>query len=201
MAKGSKSSGNRNGKTGRSSRVSKALHIISQREPYGVVVAYSTVPTTSGAIANLTQIPQGDSLNTRAGDKVLVEKINVRCNILATATSNWRYIVFRDRFNTGTTPVVGDVLANPTVASPYSTINVIQQKRFTILMDKVMSFSSAGSLSGTFKRILNVNQPTYYSGSSATVNQAAGQIYLLVVSDVATAGAHAFEAQTIYHDF
>ncbi len=68
-------------------------------------------------------------------------------------------------------------------------------------MDKVMSFSSAGALSGTFKRVIHVDQPTYYSGSSGTANQAAGQIYLLVIADVATAGAHAFEAQTIYNDF
>ncbi len=201
MAKGNRGSLNRSSKSGRSSRVSKALRIISQREPFGVVITYNTVPTLVGAIANLTQIAQGDGLNTRSGDKVLIDKIHVRCNILATATSNWRYVVFRDRYNTGTTPTVGDVLAGPTVASPYSTINVIQQKRFTILMDKVMSFSSAGSLSGTFKRCINVNQPTYYSGSSATANQAAGQIYVLVISDVATAGAHAFEAQTIYNDF
>lgn len=201
MAKGNNKTGKKVGKSGRQSRLTRTLDMLARREPLGVVIGYGTAPTTAGVVVNLTQIAQGDALNTRSGDKVWVEQVRLRCNILATATSNWRYIVFRDRFGIGTTPAVTDVLTAANVAAHHSTINVIQQKRFTILLDKTISFSAAGKLSDVWRKNITVNQPTYYDGASATTNKASGQIYLLLIADVATPGNHDFESQIIYSDF
>lgn len=186
---------------GRKSRAAKAIDLLSRREPLAAVLNYTTGPTTAGALVTLTQVAQGTGLNTRSGDKIFVECVNVSCTILATATSNWRYIVVRDRFNTGSAPSVIDIITNAAVSAPLSSINVVQQKRFTILLDKTLSFSTAGQLSHTFRHKLSVNQPTYYTGSTALANPSSGQIYLLLISDVATPGTHDFNAQLVYSDF
>jgi len=170
-----------------------------RREPKAAVIPYSTAPTTTGAVVHVSAIAQGDGLGDRSGDQVYVERIHFAVNVLATASQNIRYILFRDKFNQGTTPAVTDVLTTASVASPFSSLAQIQQKRFQILLDKVMSFSVAGSLAGYARCTLNVNQPTYFTGS-ATTTKAAGSIYLLVISDVAS-GAHDVEMQLVYSDY
>jgi hypothetical protein len=192
------------GKNGRGTRNGRSAGstagFVYRREPKSAVVPYNTAPTVAGAVAHITVIAQGDGLADRSGDKIFIERVNLMVNSLASASNNTRYIVFRDKFNLGTTPGVTDVLASAVVASPYSSLNVVQQKRFRILCDFVISGSVNGRTATTVRKTMLVNQPTFFTGAASTT-KASGSLYLLVVTDAATSSNHDVEMQLVYSDF
>jgi len=174
--------------------------LMALREPKSAVVPYNTVPTAAGAVAHISVIAQGDGLADRSGDKIFVERINLMVNSISSASNNTRYIVFRDKFNQGTTPGVTDLLTTAVVASPYSSLNVVQQKRFRILCDFIISGSTNGKAASVVRKNMVVNQPTYFTGAASTT-KASGSLYLLVITDTATTSAHDVEMQIVYSDF
>jgi hypothetical protein len=197
MAKTQVKIGNRN-RAGYAGRTRS--YLTTRREPKSAVVPYNTAPTTAGAVAHITVIAQGDGLADRSGDKIFIERVQLAVNSLSTVTNNTRYVLVRDNFNLGTTPGVTDVLATAVVAAPYSSLNVIQQKRFRILCDFVISGSANGKAASTVRRTIQVNQPCYFSGAASTT-KAVGSLYLLVVTDAASSSNHDVEMQIIYSDF
>jgi hypothetical protein len=174
--------------------------MVLRREPKSAVVPYNTQPTTAGSVAHVTVIAQGDGLADRSGDKIFIERVNLMVNTLSTLTNNTRYVLVRDAFNLGTTPSYTDVFATAVVASPYSSLNVVQQKRFRVLCDFVISGSAAGVAASTVRRNIIVNQPCYFTGAASTT-KAAGSLYLCVVTDAATSSNHDVEMQIIYSDY
>ena len=118
----------------------------------------------------------------------------------ASASNNTRYVLVRDALNLGTTPSYTDVFTTAVVASPFSSLNVVQQKRFRVLCDFIISGSAAGVAASTVRRNIAVNQPCYFTGAASTT-KAAGSLYLLVVTDAATSSNHDVEMQIIYSDY
>jgi hypothetical protein len=191
----------RNGQRTRNGRSAGAsAGFVYRREPKSAVVPYNTAPATAGAVAHITVIAQGDGLADRSGDKIFVERVNLMVNSISSASNNTRYVVFRDKFNLGTTPGVTDLLATAVVASPLSSLNVVQQKRFRILCDFVISGSVNGKTASTVRKTMIVNQPTYFTGAASTT-KASGSLYLLVISDVAASSTHDVEMQIVYSDY
>lgn len=191
----------RNGKGSRAGNKSRRTTAFAlRREPKSAVVAYATAPALAGAVTHISVIAQGDGLSDRSGDKIFIEKVNLMVNSLSTASNNTRYVLVRDNFNLGTTPAYTDVFTSAFVASPYSSLNVVQQKRFRVLCDFVISGSVAGNSATTVRRTINVNQPCFFSGAASTT-KAVGSLYLCVITDVATSVAHDVEMQVIYSDY
>lgn len=179
---------------------SSSLYVLQKREPKSQVINYGTAPGVVGALTHVTAIAQGDGLADRSGDKINVEKVVFRVNIISTATNNTRYILFRDKMNFNITPTRADVLASASVSSALSSLNFIQQGRYKILMDKTVSSSVNGDLAHYICYTSKVNAPCFYYGAAA--NQFAnGSIWLLVISDAAAASGHDVNIQTIYSDF
>jgi len=174
--------------------------LLFRREPKSAVVPYNTVPTTAGVVTHITVIAQGDGLADRSGDKIFIERVNLAVNSISSASNNTRYVVVRDNFNLGTTPSYTDVFATAVVASPYSSLNVVQQKRFRILCDFVINGSTNGKAASFVRKTMIVNQPCFFTGAASTT-KAAGSLYLLVVTDNATTSAHDVEMQIIYSDY
>ena len=175
-------------------------NVVSRREPKSCVVPFNTVPTVAGAVTHLTVIAQGDGLADRSGDKIFIERVNLMVNSISSGSHNTRYIVFRDNFNLGTTPGVTDLLVTAVVAAPYSSLNVVQQKRFRVLTDFVISGASAWRPATVIRKQMVVNQPCYFTGSASTT-KSSGSLYLLVITDNATTSVHDVEMQIIYSDF
>lgn len=190
----------KSGKRTRATKRGRTAYITLRREPKSVVVPYTTQPTTAGTVAHVTVIAQGDGLADRSGDKIFIEKVNLMVNSLSTISNNTRYVLVRDAFNLGTTPAYSDIFVTAVVASPFSSLNVVQQKRFRVLCDFVISGSTSGTAATTIRRSINVNQPCYFT-SSATTAKAAGSLYLCVVTDAATSSNHDVEMQIIYSDY
>jgi len=191
----------RNGKGSRAGNKSRRTAVLTlRREPKSAVVPYNTAPTVAGAVAHISVIAQGDGLADRSGDKIFIERVNLMVNSLSAASNNTRYVLVRDNFNLGTTPSYTDVFTTAVVSSPYSSINVVQQKRFRVLCDFIISGSVNGRVATTVRRTINVNQPCYFSGAASTT-KAAGSLYLCVVTDTATSSAHDVEMQIVYSDY
>jgi hypothetical protein len=171
-----------------------------RREPKSAVVPYNTAPTVAGAVAHITVIAQGDGLADRSGDKIFIERVNLAVNSISSATNNTRYVVVRDNFNLGTTPAYTDVFSTAVVSSPFSSLNVVQQKRFRVLCDFVINGSVNGKAASFVKRSFPVNAPCYFSGAASTT-KSSGSLYLLVVTDTATSSVHDVEMQIVYSDF
>jgi len=170
-----------------------------RREVKSLVVPFNTAPTTAGAVAHLTVIAQGDGLADRIGDVVFIQRMNLIVNSLSTLSNNTRYVVVRDNFNLGTTPSYTDIFTTAVVASPYSSLAVVQQKRFRILCDFVISASLNGNAANVVRKSFPVNQPCYFTGAASTT-KAAGSLYLCVITDVATSATHDVEMQILYSD-
>jgi len=178
----------------------KPASFMMRREPKCAVVPYNTAPTVAGAVTHITVIAQGDGLADRSGDKIFIEKVNLMVNSLASATNNTRYVLVRDKFNLGTTPGYTDIFSTAVVASPYSSLNVVQQKRFRVLCDFIISGSVAGKAATTVRKTINVNQPCFFTGAASTT-KASGSLYLCVVTDAATSSNHDVEMQIVYSDY
>jgi DNA polymerase III psi subunit len=171
-----------------------------RREPKEFVGNVGGGPATAGAISHVSAIAQGDGLGDRSGDKIFIERIKFSVNFLASATSNARIILFVDKHNTNTAPVVTDVLTSATVSALYNPLTITQQKRFRILMDKYFNFSLNGTLAATCQKNIKVNSPAYYGGAAATTF-AAGTVWMLTIADVASASAYDIKTGVIYSDF
>jgi hypothetical protein len=174
--------------------------MVLRREPKSFAGTSGSAPTTGGTIIHLSAIAQGDGIGGRSGDKIFIERVEFGVNVLATATNNTRYIMFQDMFNIGTAPAVADLFTSAGVAGLFSSLNVTQQKRFRILMDKTLSFSVNGDLAKTYFHKRNVNRPCYFTGSADTT-YSSGSIWLCYITDAATSAANDIRTKVVYSDY
>jgi hypothetical protein len=172
---------------------------LRRREPKEFVGTVGGGPAVAGAVSHVSAIAQGDGLGDRSGDKIYIEHVRFGVNFLATATNNARIILFTDRHNTNTAPVVSDILTSAAVSALYNPLTITQQKRFRILMDKTFNFSLNGTLAATYFKTIKVDAPAFYGGSAATTF-AAGTVWMLTITDVASSSAYDIKTGVIYSD-
>jgi hypothetical protein len=146
-------------------------------------------PATTGTIYYMSAVSQDDTRSGRTGERITVEYIEWRWNIIATLTSNYRMVIFRDMFNQQVAPAVSDVLQTASVSSSYSYANYVNNKRFKILFDRCTSQSAVGDLSNTGSMRIPCRFINLFNGTGSTVASAAqGVIFLLVITDTAASG-------------
>lgn len=95
----------------------------------------------AGQMLLLNGLVQGDTNLTREGNKVYITSIQIKAviipNVLLTAATEYRIVVFRDSFPNGTAPAAGNLLdINIITAYLYAPYNAKYQNRFKILYDK-----------------------------------------------------------------
>jgi hypothetical protein len=154
------------------------------------------VVSFSGTISELAAIAQGTDVSSRVGDAVWIESIDWRQvwygNLLQTVPNSCRTIIFMDTMNTGTPPVVADVLDSAdvgTAAAPFANFNIPNQntKRFHIIFDQAWSVGVSGNdaFAGNIALHPRMHQRIDFSGSGSTTGLR-NRLYVLVISDVNT---------------
>lgn len=107
----------------------------------------ATTFTTSGTSDAVTQsIVQGFALNQRDGNAIVLRHLDYREVLNLTATINGaavRTMIVLDTQNTGTVPVITEVLDNANPQSPYSQSHLVN-KRFRFLYDKMHGMAVGG---------------------------------------------------------
>lgn len=146
-------------------------------------------PLTTGGVYCLSNLGQGDTYETRAGEKINCQAFVLGALFKMTATASVRIIVVYDRFNVGSIPSVSDILDSADVVSPMNYNNVVVQKRFKVIEDYTEHFSLNGSLAASKRKEHRLQMPIYYNGAGSTSAECRGNnIYAVVVTNTPTAG-------------
>jgi len=167
-----------------------------------VVQGYYT-PLTTGTVYYLSGTATGDTFDDRAGLVINVQRYFLKLNFKMTTTCAVRIIVFKDKFNQGSSPAVsgGGILEVADVTSPLDYTNTVVQKRFSVLHDKTYNFSLNGVLSTSDVKDIAIPMRTRYLGSSAS-SAFAGQnsLWMLIISDTGSAGSVGFNSRILFTD-
>lgn len=141
-------------------------------------------PTTSGNIANISDITRGNDVTQRVGNEVFLKTIEFR--ISASLNTNVtkaaiRYIVMVDKMGYNA-PVPSDVLETALLGTVYTDISPYvwdYRKRFTILKDEVLSLTKGGPNEYVTRHFtLRLGFNSYNIGAGTTFKN---QIYILIV--------------------
>jgi hypothetical protein len=152
-------------------------------------VDVSTNPTQTGVLTLLTGLAQGTDVGNRVGDVIKVTKITwygrLAIGSAVTTFSTARMIMFRDMENSGSVPVLADIMETTTGSSCVrSPLNFLNRKRFSILWDQMVVLDATSRFSEIVRGELTLNKTVRYRGTGNTVAAAAeGTIYWLFISD------------------
>ena len=165
-----------------------------------VLLSTTNSNTTTGTVINLTNgIIQGDDLNQRSGDQVKVQKhtLHVKASAI-TVNQSFRFILFKDNMNRGTTPGVAEILNTANYLSQYNTVTK-QQNRFTILRDFMLDCNVAGE--SIKSRVVNAkgHRVSYNGATAVAASNGPGAIFLLVIGDSLT-GQYDLSYESVYLD-
>lgn len=146
-----------------------------------------TAQISTGNIYILTNVNTGLDVDSRVGNSILTKYVYGRlfANNTGNTDAQLRMIIFYDTDNTGTDPIVSQVLQNTTVptVSPMLTGNV---SRFWIVYDKTYSFDSNNQTrQDKYFRYLNIHQK--FTGPTST-DYSKNALYVLFVSTLVTVG-------------
>jgi hypothetical protein len=168
-------------------------------------ILVSQAPTTISATGNTNNITstiaQGDDVNQRNGDTIQSAGGTLNFRFRAVGTDQTaRFIVVRDNFNQGAGIAVTDVLASPLYRSEYNPLTVLQQKRFTILMDKFVDSNLNGETLKTMTCKIAPSGKIFFNGAaSAGASNGRGALFLVVIGDAAT-GQYEFTFQVKWNE-
>lgn len=148
-------------------------------------------PNSTGSVASVTPIPQGDDVAFRHGNTVILRRVVVSGSILrAGSGSNTkvRYVLFRDNLGTTTQPVLTDVFKDATqffsnkvrLGDPQS------MARFTILWDWFTILNNSTDRPNTwFHMDKKLNSLCMFTGTAST-DEGKGNLYLIQASSEPT---------------
>jgi hypothetical protein len=188
-------------KSGLQREIAKAFK--NRLEVKSILVSQSpTLISSTGTSNNITStIAQGDDRNQRNGDTILSAGgiLNFRFRAITTDQTA-RFLVVRDNFNQGAGIAVTDVLESPLYRSEYNALTVLQQKRFTILLDKMVDSNLNGETLKTISCKIPPSGKIYYNGAaSAGTSNGRGALFLIVIGD-ATTGLYEYTFQVKWND-
>jgi len=154
----------------------------------------------SGSVVDVTPIPQGDTDQSRDGDEVTLQHIELGYQIVcADATNMVRVIMFQWLPNN--TPSVSTILLSSGASySPLSALSTDQRPLYRILYDKIHFLSLAANYNNgdMVKRKIPVAKAQFIAGSTAGTSH----IYLLFISDSGAAShpTASYYVKTEYFD-
>lgn len=162
--------------------------MINAEKKYHDVTFVNVPVNNAGNIYSLSNIDQGDSSIQRDGKSILCNSVFIRgsVNVNVTGTSNVvRLMIIRDTMNTGSLPVVSDVLDySGTVLAPMAPISRLKAGRFQVLWSQVFTMSTAGNQVQLFKKYIKVEKHIKYTGPLGT-DEYKGQLFLLTTATAA----------------
>lgn len=181
---------------------------------------FSAASLAAGVINDLTEaIIQGDAVNQRSGNQIIVTSIDFTLTSLAAtnAISTLRCILFIDRINLGSRPVVTDVLTAASPASSYQVQGRVQN-RYKILSDfhlltaqsldnnatplVVINSHSNGTPANAVKHVkLRLKDKVFYNAATAIAGaNGKGAIHILFVDIANSACTYTLGMNLSYTD-
>ncbi len=151
---------------------------------------FTTDPSSTGSVTNLTAIAQGDDIDERDGNKIRVKYIKFSGSVTLNASasdSRVRIVVIRDNNGSTTQPAITDLY---TTASGYANnqmkVSTPQNNsRFTVLYDRLLIMDAGHGLTQQFKWSSSLDHHVFYTGTAAT-DEGKGNLYLFLASNEAT---------------
>ncbi len=143
----------------------------------------------SGTLVNVSNILQGIEGRQRIGDNVLLERLHIKFQIIASTAENRnvvRIVVFQ--WIQGTTPVLADIFENTGIPWLSSLTYDVRQIR-KVLFDRSWATIKAGDGSGTSQYVATVNISKFREKKMnflAELTSGENQIYVMMVSDSVT---------------
>ncbi len=158
-------------------------------EYFRVATSFNVDPNTTGAVANMTNIGQGDGTSNRQGNKIRAKQLLVQGKIQlhASATdSHVRMVLVRDNNGSTTQPTIAALYGSATnffnnllkVGDPQT------NSRFSVLWDKMVFLNSDTPTKG-IHYTMALDHHIYYSGTAGS-DEGKGNIYLFIASNEAT---------------
>ena len=143
--------------------------------------------STTGKISCLSLCATGDGIGARTGLSIRPQHLEVRSLYIAgSVPAIVRQIIFKKMEDSGTLPLITEILESASPLSPYSNENI---KEFSILSDKCYEINAAQRPQAfvQFDQAIS-SHITYDSTSSAQTSAKQGHCYLMVLTEIA-AGA------------
>jgi len=166
--------------------------LINVEQKYFDVSAVTNTSSTA-AVLNLSNIAEGSDYNNREGNSILLQSLYFGALITQNSSSTqsfMRIMIVRDNDQRGVDPTAADILE--TTASFQVLISPLlhyTNKRFSILLDKTLSFANVGDSYAQkfeFNHKFNRQHIMYQSTTGADGSNWEGGLYLLLVSSEAT---------------
>ncbi len=153
----------------------------------------STTINQTGSMIPISEIAQGLTSQTRVGDSIRIQHIEVRgrCNVNPVAGNTlMRVLVVRDLDGYGTAPTTSDVLEYAAaVSAPISPEKFNKRERFSILYDEI--FTLSGTTQGVATLPFSFSSThqghiMYLGTTAAAASDGKGSMYIVSVSDETT---------------
>ncbi len=169
--------------------VAYAVKKLINVEYFRVATSFNVDPNTTGAVANMTNISQGDGTSNRQGNKIRAKQLLVQGKIRlhpSATDSHVRMVLVRDNNGSTTQPTIAQLYGSATnffnnllkVGDPQT------NSRFSVLWDKLVLLNSDTPTKGVHYT-MPLDHHIYYSGTAGS-DEGKGNIYLMIASNEAT---------------
>lgn len=165
---------------------------LAKESKFHSVVNSALAILSTGSIVSISDIGQGDTINTRDGNQCRVRAIYGKYFISQGAESaiqNLRHMIIIDKSPDGTAPTLSEILQDATAGdSLVSGLNITNVSRFRVLYNRVYRISDSGNANDKyikFYKKCNIQLNFQGAGSASQVNQ---KIYEVFLSDVGADG-------------
>ncbi len=148
---------------------------------------FTSNPTQSGTVDNLSVMVQGTDLSQRLGDSIKLQSIEFNYGVvLGTGDAFVRVMLVRDMENQGGTPTASEVLqVNATAKTVFSAPNYINRNRFSILYDETTTLTALSDTRCSYKVHLPIEKHVHYRGTTAAAASGAeGQLIWITTTDL-----------------
>jgi hypothetical protein len=196
----------KNGPRAKSTEVRKIVNsVLAQRTEMKFNTTNFTLaaPGVAGVVTPVTQtIIQGDQVNQRSGNAIFVHKLDFLLTANSGIQDAVRVLLFVDKRNIGTLPLVTDVLDSARPTSPYDIVATVNN-RYTFLYDELIAMSNTGSSSASIARTVyrTIRKKVAFNGTtSVTTANGMNAIFVLLISDSAVSPAVAWDCGIHYTD-
>ncbi len=149
-------------------------HLLNvEKKNFDTELTNGTLPGTTGAIQQLTNIPIGDTVGARDGNQCKLISVYIRGNVRQNASATQtvcRFMLVLDKQTNGAIYTLAQLLNNVTaddnVVSP---LNLDNMYRFIVLWDKVITLSDTGSTVKFFKFYKKLDLKLRFDAAAGTI--------------------------------
>lgn len=140
-----------------------------------------------GSMWTLSDPAQGDTVQTRDGDRIRATHVDIRGLVAAASGGSYstmRLIMFKWKEDTAeNVPLPNDILQNTYLgasSAPFAPLTVGEEARkYTVLMDRTFQPNNDGGYSRFFHVNKKLNIPMYFNDTATT---GSNQVHLLAIS-------------------